>query len=165
VVSVPTEDAEAETADGKRRVEGAAGAVRELIAATQQAGVRINAHMADAVASTVRDGQMSITEAVQKVTANPERYRYSRGPVSSEELERDTWAAYRKLQQQLGVVANQLRPEVAAAFGEAQRSDLLRGLDPIIRRLLQYRLALAGRPEDDEAIAGSLESGEPAARE
>lgn len=130
------------SADAQSKATAAAALIGELIDETEQRGVRINAHQADEVSRQLKSGRMSVREAVDLVTANPERFRYSRAYATPGELESDTWATYRELQRQLTGIAHRLKPEVASAFSERERMDLLEGLGDIFERLSTYRLAL-----------------------
>lgn len=142
IVDVPVTGADEYDADVRARVAEATTTIRQLRTELETRGVRINAHMADAIGRNVRSGRMTIPDAVDEVLANPEKYRYTKPTSTAEELERDTWGAYRSLQRELGSVAYKLRPEIAMAFSPAQRRDLLEQLEPLLARIEQYRAAL-----------------------
>lgn len=144
----------ADDADVRARVAEATTTISQLRAELETRGVRINAHMADAIGRNVRSGRMTIPDAVDEVLANPEKYRYTKPTSTAEELERDTWGAYRSLQREFGSVAYKLRPEIAMAFSPAQRRDLLEQLEPHLARIEQYRGALlAGGTGDAQAMS------------
>jgi ParB family chromosome partitioning protein len=129
-------------AEGRVSSDGALTAVRSATALVQEVerrGVRINAHMADAVARGTREGRISIEEAVGRVLADPEQYRYGRtGLVSSIEIETDTWEAYREIQRNLAVLVAKLKPEIGAMFAESQQADLRAGAEITLARLEAY---------------------------
>ena len=142
VVNVPFGGGDEDDADVSARVAEATTAINQLHAELDARGVRINAHMADAIGQNFRSGRMTVSEAVDEVLANPERYRYSKPKGNAFELEKDTWRAYRSRTRDLGSIAFGLRPEIAMAFAPAQRRDLLEQIEPHLERLLLYRNAL-----------------------
>ena len=82
---------------------------------------RPNAHMADEIARKTRSGQVTLTEAIDEVMAHPEKYRYTKPPISSsQDLEQDTWAAYKRIHQEISSLVHKLRPEIASSFSEPQ---------------------------------------------
>lgn len=127
-------------------VQQTASVVTELLDETERRGIRINAHQADEVGRQLRGGKMTVQEAVDLVTANPERFRYGRGFQSLDELEADTWAGYREMHRQLAAVAYRLRPEIAISFADRERADLSQSIAGIIMSLSRYRDALETRP-------------------
>jgi ParB/RepB/Spo0J family partition protein len=130
-----------------RAVESATALVEEV----ERRGIRINAHMADAVARDLRGGRISIEEAVGRVLADPDQYRYGRGAtVSSDEIEGDTWEAYRSIQRNIAALVGKLRPEIAAMFAEPQRMDLRSGAEITLARLESYVAGLARNERSGE---------------
>jgi ParB/RepB/Spo0J family partition protein len=127
--------------EGRTAIEAAKALVDEV----ERRGVRINAHMADAVARRLREGEMTVEEAVDRVLAAPELYRYGAGgQLSALELEADTWAAYRGIQRTVASLIFKLRPEIAAMFEEHERRDLLEGAEAAWVKLGRYLQALEG---------------------
>lgn len=141
--SVPVQHDSPEMDD---RVREAARHIRDLDDELQKRGTRINAHQADMIGRKVTSGQLSMSEAVDFVLANPERYRYSQTASSAEEVEAKTAETYQALQRELTVAISKLRPEIASAFTSAERHHLLMSLDPAIERLKTYQAALNGMP-------------------
>lgn len=117
--------------------------INQLLDTTFAKGIRINAHMADAIARDVNQGRLSVPEAVDAVLREPEKYRYGRAPASPAELEGDTWRAYRRIHRELLTLASKLRPEIASAFGDREKRDLLESLNQLASRLDPYGNALA----------------------
>jgi ParB/RepB/Spo0J family partition protein len=149
-----------EPADGDEAVvDRTAYVIGQLMDETERRGVRINAHQADEVGRQLRAGRMSVSEAIDLVTANPERFRYGRQITSVDELEAETWAGYRELHRQLLALVHRLRPEIASAFAVEQRRDLIESLDDAGARLDIYRTALLGQPSDpQERLSDGLSS-------
>jgi ParB/RepB/Spo0J family partition protein len=141
-------------------------AATQMIDEVDRRGVRINAHMADAVARKIREGRMSIADAIDQVLAQPELYRYSPRQVEPEAyFEVDTWGAYSDLQRKAAGLINQLRPEVAVMFGTAERFHLAEGIRPSLEKLRAYVNALEISDEvsvpDGTQAAPQLPSGRP----
>ena len=128
-------------------IDEATANVRQLREELDHRGVQINAHMADAIGRNVRGGRMTVAEAVDDVLANADQYRYARPTSSAEELEQDTWSAYRRIEREIGTLVHQLKPEIASVFSPPQRKDLLELLTPYAERLERYREALSGIDE------------------
>ncbi len=140
------------------RVREAARHIRELDDELQRRGARINAHQADMIGRKVTSGQLGMSEAVDFVLANPERYRYSQTASSAEEVEAKTAETYQALQRELAVAISKLRPEIASAFTATERHRLLMSLDPAIERLKTYQAALNGTPTPEPASPTLLRS-------
>jgi hypothetical protein len=128
----------------------------------EERGARINAHMADEIARRARSGQMTLAEAMDEVLAHPDKYRYVKPFIeSAEDLERDTWAAYVKVHQDMSVLAYRLRPEIAVAFEPTRKRDLFERLQNLLSVLERYGNALLGNnieqpvPELPEAESGN----------
>ena len=141
--------------DLSNRVREAAEHIRDLEYELQQRGARINAHQADEVGRAVKTGRLSMSEAVDHVLANAERYRY-RAPTSSADLEGDTAAAYHALQRELAVTISKLRPEIASAFAPPQKLRLFEMLTPSIERLLRYQMTLSGEDTEQKSAQQHL---------
>lgn len=139
--SVPVQPDSPEMDD---RVREAARHIRELDDELQRRGARVNAHQADMIGRKVTSGQLNMSEAVDFVLANPERYRYSQTASSAEEIEAKTAETYQALQRELALAISKLRPEIASAFTSTERRHLLMSLDPAIERLKTYQAALNG---------------------
>ena len=117
--------------------------VRQFQQEVEARGIHINAHMADEVARRVKKGQATVAEAIDAVLANPELYRPTHLPFrSADEVERDTWAAYRKIHDEMRVLAYRLRPEIAVLFKPDQKRDLLERLSVFFAALEPYRRSL-----------------------
>jgi ParB/RepB/Spo0J family partition protein len=145
VSDLPSEEEISRSAAAAARFEDTVSNIQTFQQELEQRGARINAHMADEIARRSRAGQMTIGEAIEQVLAHPEQYRYSARPISSvEELETNTWSAYRQIHQQMSELAHKLRPEIATSFSDSQRRDLLERLQGLDRALAAYRNALAG---------------------
>lgn len=118
--------------------------IRELQDELDRRGTRINAHMADEIERQVRKGEMTVTEAIDRVLSEPERYRFKAPIISAEELEADTFAAYKQIHSNLDAFAYKLRPEFAAGFSQQKKAFLLQRLDGLFNILEKYRKALSG---------------------
>jgi ParB family chromosome partitioning protein len=124
----------------------------------EERGERVNAHMADEIARRTRSGQMTLEEAIDEVLAHPDKYRYARPVMSGDELEQDTWAAYRQMHQDMSGLAYRLRPEIALLFSPPQKRDLLERLEGLLAMLENYRAAL--ETENSPTQAAPLQLGE-----
>lgn len=121
-------------------------------------GIRVNAHMSDEIARRARTGQMTLEEAIDEVLAHPEQYRYAR--PTPEALQYDTWDAYRRIHEEMSVLAHKLRPEIAVGFTVAQKRDLLGRLSALVRTLEGYEAALRAEEPASEAVVPQLPSGD-----
>ena len=115
--------------------------VRELQNEVQSRGVRINAHMADAIARETRQGGVGVRAAIDKVLADPDRYRYKPMPTA-DKLESDTFAAYQEKHRALISIATKLKEEIAISFSGDKRRILLERLSSLEKTLDPYRKAL-----------------------
>lgn len=123
--------------------------VRQLQQEIEARGIHINAHMADEVARRVKKEQATVAEAIDAVLANPELYRPTRFPYkSAEELELDTWAAFRKIHDEMRALASRLRPDIAVGFRPDQKRDLLERLSVFLASLEPYRQSLQVKEAD-----------------
>ena len=123
--------------------------------AKEQTGVHVNAHMADAVARSVKSGHLSVDEAVQRVIEEPKRY----SPIATAaDLGQETSSAYSAIQMDIRRLVYRLRPEIAVSFTGSERQKLEEGVAAIETRLREYRSALSvGKLEElpESAARGS----------
>lgn len=134
--------------------------VRQFAREYETRGIHINAHMADAVARSVKKEQVTVAEAVDAVLANPELYRPTHLPLqSAQELEQDTWAAYKKIHDEMRVLAYKLQPEIAVLFKPPQKSDLLERLSALFAALEPYRQSLQPQEKGISAESPQLVEG------
>ena len=103
--------------------------------------------MADASARENRKGELTVNEAVDKVLEDPDRYRYRPAAPSMEELEADTFGAYKNIHSEINERVYRLRPEIAVSFSPDKKAFLLEGLISLRDSLQPYELALANRAE------------------
>ena len=130
--------------------------IRSLQDEIETRGVHINAHMADAIRRDSRDGASTVSEALDKVLSDPDRYRYKPAPRSPEELEMDTFGAYRRIQSEMAALAYKLRPEIASQFSWDKKEFLLRSLAGIDQTLESYRHSLTrSSSQEPPQVSGS----------
>lgn len=158
VSDMPTEDEVARDPAAAARYDETLATVKHFQEEIDRRGVRVNAHMADAIGQRIRSGKMTVGEAIDEVLAHPDQYRYARPPASVEELEQDTWSAYRRVHQEMSALAYKLRPEIAVLFSPDEKRDLLERLSGLFGTLERYREALLS--EKWVAEASPLELGE-----
>jgi ParB/RepB/Spo0J family partition protein len=143
VSDIPSPEEADRDPTAKARFDERVTTARRFTEEVDKRGVRLNAHMADAVARRVKSGQTTVSEAMDEVLAHPEEYRYTHAPIQSvRDLEESTWAAYKKVHDQMNVLVYKLRPEIAGSFSREQKSDLLDRVLRLIRDLERYRSAL-----------------------
>ena len=128
--------------------------VRELQEEVERRDVSINAHMADAIAKETRKSEVSVSEAMDKVLAEPDRYRY-KAPQPSKATkgntlastngmtDSDSFVSYERILSDLIALSNKLLPEVTASFSEGERKVLLERLADLEADLQAYRNALS----------------------
>ena len=121
----------------------------------EQTGVHVNAHMADAVARSVKSGHLTVEEAIQRVLEDPKRY----SPIATAtDLGRETLSDYAAIQMEIIRRVNQLRPEIAVSFSGPERRQLEEGVDTIQAKLSEYRSALAAQKFDELPESGTRAS-------
>ena len=135
--------------------------VRELIEEVDRRGTRITAHMADAIAKETREGAMTVSDAMDKILADPSRFRYSAPTQPSPgEIEVRTFSDYSRTHTELLALAHRLRPEIAVSFSDDRKSALLDRLDSLSNALEPYRAALLRHSsKDSPPEPPELESG------
>lgn len=134
--------------------------IRQFTKEYEIRGVHINAHMTDEIARRVRKGQATVGEAIDAVLANPELYRPTHLPFqSTQELEQDTWSAYKKIHNEMRVLAYQLKPEIAVSFKPSQKNDLLERLTALFAALEPYRQSLQPKQEASSTEPPQLAEG------
>jgi len=146
VSDLPSEEEAASDPELAARRDDVVERTREFVDAASEAPVRLTAHMSDEVARRAKSGVMTVREAVEEVASHPERYRYGRAYESADEMEGDTWDAYRKIHHEMRKLAHRLRPEIAVSFSPHQKRDLLLSFEGLIEMLEPYREALASAP-------------------
>ncbi len=158
VADLPSETERNTNPDAEAKFHDRLADVREFQREIETRGTRVNAHMADEIAKSTRSGQMTVREAIDKVMANPERYRYKPPVAAPEEIERDTFAAYKQIHSELLVQAFKLRPEIAGSFSPDKKAALLERLQDLWNRLEPYRQALTNSstaPDSPNALGAS----------
>ena len=153
VSDIPTEEEIAHNPEAAALYEERINSLRQFQKEVEAKDARLNAHMADEVARRVKKGQTTVAEAVDAVLANPELYRPTHLPYQSpEEVEIDTWAAYKKVHQEIRELAYKLKPEIAVLFNPPKKRDLLERLFALFTAMEPYRQSLeTNRPVTDEA--------------
>ena len=117
--------------------------VREMQDEVERRGVRITAHMADDIARKTREGNMTVSDAIDQVLADPSRYRYTMPPLPSpQQIEAQSFAEYNRIHSELISLAHRLRPEIAASFSHANKITLLERLAYLDGELEAYRSVL-----------------------
>jgi ParB/RepB/Spo0J family partition protein len=144
VSDLPSEEDMEHDSEAAVRYQERVAEIRELQDELERRGTRINAHMADEIGRQVRKGQMTVTEAIDRVLSEPERYRFKAPIVSAEELEADTFAAYKQIHSNLDALVYKLRPEIAVGFSQQKKAFLLQRLEGLINVLEKYRRVLSG---------------------
>ena len=135
----------------------AANRIRDLRRELDLRGKRINAHQADEISKVISLGELGMSDAVDHVLENPERFRYQTPAVSSSaEVEAKSATAYESLQRELATTISKLRPEIASAFTAPQKQRLLEMLTPSIERLLRYQGTLRGETSQQEVAQQEL---------
>ena len=136
--------------------------VRDLMDEVDRRGARITAHMADAIAKETRGGTMTVSDAMDKILADPSRYRYSAPTQPTPgEIEVQTFSDYSRLHSELLALAHKLRPEIAVSFPDDRKTALLDRLDSLNNALEPYRKALLHQTRRDyQAEPAKLDSGE-----
>lgn len=143
VSDLPSDEEVARSPEAAALYEDRISNVRQFQQEIDARGIHINAHMTDEVARRVKKEQATVAEAIDAVLANPELYRPTHFPFrSADEFEQDTWAAYRKIHDEMRVLAYRLRPEIAALFRPDQKRDLLERLSVFFAALELYRQSL-----------------------
>ncbi len=132
--------------------------VRELQKEVKERSVHINAHMADAIAKETRHGVMTVSEAMDKVLSEPERYRY-RAPAtmrSPSQLTQDpnkTLPEKDKLSetnplyapsifQEINLLSKLLDPANIPNFNDKEKYELTDTIDNLQNKLGLYKDAL-----------------------
>ena len=160
VSNMPSEEEVARDPEAAARFEDTVSTVTRFQEEIEERQARINAHMADEVARRTRSGQVTVTEAIDEVLANPEKYRYAKPPISSgADLEQDTWAAYKRIHQEISALIHTLRPEIASSFSPSQKRDLLDRLHSQFESLRPYAAALQGDGVTEESAVPKLGAG------
>lgn len=143
VSGMPSDDEVAHDPQAAALREDKVSTIRQFQQEAESRSAHITANMADEIARRVKKGQATMAEAIDAVLANPDLYRPTHFPIQSPyELEQDTWAAYKKIHNEMRVLAYRLRPEIAALFKPAQKSDLLERLSALFAALEPYRQSL-----------------------
>ena len=150
VSDLPSQAERANDPQAQRKYEERVGSLERFIDlavnAKAQTGVHVNAHMADAVARSVKSGTLTVDEAVQRVLEDPKRY----SPIATAaDLGKETWSAYAAIQMDIRRLLYRLRPEIAVSFSGPERRQLEEGVEGIEARLREYRSALAARKLDE----------------
>ncbi len=159
VRGLPSEEAVQSDERKAARYEERVSDVRELQEEVERRDVHINAHMADAIAKETREGTVSVAEAIDKVLAAPERYRYRKASsapdapaaartipkpvVESQDSEMEVFARYQQIHADLIALASKLNAEAVAAFSEEQKGLLLESVASLDAVVQPYREALA----------------------
>lgn len=157
VSDLPSESERNTSPDAEAKFHDRLADVREFQREVEVRGTRVNAHMADEIARSARSGQMTVSEAIDKVMADPDRYRYKPPVTAPEDIERDTFAAYKRIHSEMLALAYKLRPEIAGSFSSDKKAALVERLQELWIRLDPYRQALISAANDAPATA-SLDS-------
>ena len=157
VSDLPSEEERNTNPDAAAKFQDRLTDVREFQREIDVRGTRVNAHMADEIARSTKSGQMTVSEAIDKVMADPDRYRYKPPVVAPEEMERDTFAAYRKIHSELLAHAYKLRPEIAGSFSLDKKAALMERLQDLWAYLEPYRQALTN-PAGNEVSPNRLDA-------
>ena len=165
VSDIPTEEERAQDPAAFERYQERLSQIRALQDEVDR-GARFNAHMADEIARSTRSGQTTVQEAIDKVLAEPERYRYRSSYASADELERDTFGAHRKIVVEMATLAYKLKPEIAVSFSPENKARLAERLSALLKAMEPYwnTLTVDGAADAQAASAPRLlEEGKEAA--
>jgi ParB family chromosome partitioning protein len=135
--------------DAATKYEERLSEVRELQDQVKTRNVSINAHMADAIAKETHNSKISVGEALSKVLAKPERYRY-KAPQQEEDSSSDdkhsemsdSFASYQRIGCDLTNMVNKLQPNTIETFTSDEKEILLSSLLEVEMRLKLCRKAL-----------------------
>ena len=120
--------------------------VRELQDQVKSRDVSINAHMADAIAKETRNSEVSVGDALSKVLAKPDRYRYkapqSEGHSSSYDRDNNSFTSYQQIACDLVNIVNKIQLSMVESFTPEEKECLLTSLIELEVALKLYKKAL-----------------------
>ena len=120
--------------------------VRELQDQVKSRDVSINAHMADAIAKETRNSEVSVGDALSKVLAKPDRYRYkapqSEGQSSSYDRDNNSFTSYQQIACDLVNIVNKIQLSMVESFTPEEKECLLTSLIELEVALKLYKKAL-----------------------